>query len=203
MAQVGSIRHKLGTLAGEVAAVSVSLNGSPVAKLFELRAQLEVLAPGPLDTSTPSRVTAASAASGAFGASGGLAGTPPLSGVGLLGDLELPEDSDSVQLGFDGETPTGTPEAAGFRSKGVPEQGRSGQAGMPFSGDPVELHKARQRAGIPADKTPAVMVCFWSAYIPRELPCPHVAPSLLTVHSASTSKCNALITFIRCHFRSC
>lgn len=157
---MGSIRHKLWTLAGEVAAVSVSLNGSPVAKLFELRAQLEVLAPGPSETSNSSRVTAI-AASGASGNSGGLAGTLALSGVGLLGDLELPENSDSVQLGFDGETPQEVPEAAGFRSDRVPEQGHSKQEGMPFSGDPAELRKSRQRAGIPTDNTPAVMVRFW------------------------------------------
>lgn len=147
--QVESLCHKLGTLAAELSAVSVKLNGMPVAKAFEACVQLDVLAPsqiapGGAGPTEPECVGSGPTAVPTRGA---------VPDTGLLMDVELPEDSDSVQLGWDGDTPQQTPEAATALPLGARPEGA-----MPFSGDPVELRRARQRAGIPEEDTPAVMV---------------------------------------------
>lgn len=144
-----SLCHKLGTLAAELSAVSVKLNGMPVAKAFEACAQLDVLAPSQIAPD------GAGATEPEYGG-GGTAAVPTRGAVpdtGLLADVELPEDSDSVQLGWDGDTPQRTPQAAAPLPLGARPEGA-----MPFSEDPIELRKARQRAGIPEENTPAVMV---------------------------------------------
>ena len=144
-----SLCHKLGTLAAELSAVSVKLNGMPVAKAFEACAQLDVLTPAQIAPDGAGATESRCGGSGIAAAPTG--GAVP--DTGLLTDVELPEDSDSVQLGWDGDTPQHTPKAAAPLPLGARPEGA-----MPFSGDPVELRKARQRAGIPEEDTPAVMV---------------------------------------------
>lgn len=141
--QVHHVGYQLGKLQAEASSLSVLINGEAVARLYSLRVQLEPLRASkaiPAFTDAPpgaeTRIKSRRHSS-------------------MLDNIILPEHSDRAKGGPNNASPHSCPDvspgvhSAAAAAAGVPPME------MPFEGEPSELQRARQRAGLSVDSLPA------------------------------------------------
>lgn len=135
------IGYQLGKLQAEASSISVHINGEAVARLYSLRVQLE-----PLRASK--RLPASRNTS--LGVEGR---TRSQRHSSMLDNTILPKDSENVKVD-DASPHSGSDVTSGVRSAAAAAASVPPMA-MPFEDEPLELQRARQRAGLSVDSLPA------------------------------------------------
>lgn len=156
--QVNAVEHHVGTMAAEVSALAVQLNGQDVATVLQIRAAAELLAAGP----APAPTVAASAASvpgvadtnsGVAAADSATAARLPTAAEPGVSSVRARSKRNSgarpqltIQLPGGSGSGSGGSEADAEQSR--PQERPVSQLAMPFADDAAGLARARARAGV-------------------------------------------------------